>query len=329
VSANALADSSAAKVNAGRVFRAATCAARQVAFLLDLLDHFETPTISLTGRKLVETFPVFRICGAMRPVSANIPTVSRDGRRPGTADGWAEMQAMEAHHIPTEVYLGFLGRTIPVHWDYHAILMVSVWFVLVPICIITIRFGKPKPTLNGIREKVSIKNAVWWWFSVHKYGLILAVGLALAGAVVAVTADSGFSGSLHSFFGLTTVALGCLQIMGGWLRGKHGGKNYHTADPNDPATWFGDHYNMTPRRRKFEAYHKTAGYFIYFFAAGAVATGLMQHPIPGLAEFIFATVLIAFLLAVVLEYKGFRYDGYRAAHGYTRDAPFNKEREFL
>ena len=42
-----------------------------------------------------------------------------------------------------------------------------------------------------------------------------------------------------------------------------------------------------------------------------------------------AMVVLAFLLAVVLEYKGYRYDGYRAAHGYTMDAPFNKEREFL
>ena len=82
--------------------------------------------------------------------------------------------------------------------------------------------------------------------------------------------------------------------MGGWLRGKHGGKNYYTADPNDPKTWFGDHYNMTTRRRIFEAYHKTAGYFVYFFAAGAVATGLMQYPMPGLAEFIIAMVLLAF-----------------------------------
>ena len=232
-------------------------------------------------------------------------------------------------HISTEVYLDFLGRTIPVRWDYHAILMVSIWFVLVPICILVIRFGKPKPTLNGIREKVSIWHAAWWWFSVHKYGLIFSIGLALAGAIVAVTVSGGFSGSLHSIFGIATVALGCLQIMGGWLRGIHGGKNYYTADPNDPKTWFGDHYNMTPRRRKFEAYHKTAGYFVYFFAAGAVASGLIQYPIPGLAEFIIAMVLIAFVLSVILEYKGFRYDGYRAAHGYSLEHPFNKEREFL
>jgi len=146
---------------------------------------------------------------------------------------------------------------------------------------------------------------------------------------MALTVSGGFSGSLHSFFGISTIALGCLQVVSGWVRGKHGGKNYYTADPNDPSTWRGDHYDMTPRRRKFEAYHKTAGYFVYFFAAGAVASGMMQYPMPGLATFIVTMVLIAFVVSVVLEYKGYRYDGYRAAHGYTMDAPFNKEREFL
>lgn len=232
-------------------------------------------------------------------------------------------------HIPTEVYLDFLGRTIPIHWNYHAYLMVGVWFVLVPICIIVIRFGKPKPTETGLHRKVSIWHKEWWWFSVHKYGLITAVGLALAGAIVAVTVSQGFSGTLHSVFGLATILLGVLQIVGGWLRGTHGGKHYYTADPNDPATWFGDHYNMTTRRRIFEAYHKTAGYFVFFFASGAVASGVMQYPIPGLAEFVIAMVLIAFAVSIVLEYKGFRYDGYRAAHGYTMEAPYNKEREFL
>jgi hypothetical protein len=239
------------------------------------------------------------------------------------------MEATVQPHIPTELYVDFLGRTIPIHWNYHAMLMVGVWFVLVPICIITIRFGKPKPTLNGIREKVSIWNGAWWWFSVHKYGLLLAIGLALVGAILALAASGGFSGSLHSMFGIATVTLGCLQVVSGWIRGKHGGKNYYTADPNDPATWFGDHYNMTLRRRKFEAYHKTAGYFVYFFAAGAIATGLMQYPSPGLGEFIIAMVLVTFMLSIVLEYKGLRYDGYRAAHGYNPEHPFNKAREKL
>jgi hypothetical protein len=55
-------------------------------------------------------------------------------------------------HIPTDVYRDFLGTTIPIYWDYHAILMVGIWFVLVPLCVITIRYGKPKPTFYGIKE---------------------------------------------------------------------------------------------------------------------------------------------------------------------------------
>ena len=232
-------------------------------------------------------------------------------------------------HIPTEVYLDFLGRTIPIHWNYHAILMVGIWFVLVPLCIITIRYGKPKPTLDGIREEVRLTNIVWWWFSVHKFGLYLAVGLSLAGLAAALTVSGGFSGSVHSIFGITTIALGCLQIISGWLRGKHGGRNYYTADPNDPATWRGDHYDMTPRRRKFEAYHKNAGYFAGFFAVGAVASGLMHFPMPVLEGVTLIIALVALVLCIVLEYKGLRYDGYRAAHGYNPEHPYNKARKEL
>lgn len=232
-------------------------------------------------------------------------------------------------HIPTEVYLDFLGRTIPIHWSYHAILMVGIWFVLVPVCIISIRFGKPKPTLNGIREEVRLKNIVWWWFSVHKFGLYLAAGLSLTGLAVALTVSRGFSGSVHSIFGITTIVLGCLQVVSGLLRGTHGGKNYHKAVPDDPSTWRGDHYDMTTRRRKFEAYHKNAGYFAGFFAAGAVASGLMQYPMPILAAVILVIALVALATCIVLEYKGLRNDGYRAAHGYSLEHPYNKEREFL
>lgn len=232
-------------------------------------------------------------------------------------------------HIPKEIYIEFLGKTIPVHWDYHAILMVGIWFVLVPLCIIAIRFGKPKPTLNGITQEVKVTNLVWWWFSVHKFGLYLAIGLSLVGLAVAMMASRGFSGSVHSVFGIMTVLLGCLQVVSSLLRGKHGGRNYHKAVPNDPSTWRGDHYDMTPRRRKFEAFHKTAGYFAGFFAVGAVASGLMQFSMPGLAAFTVIVVLVAMLVCIVLEYKGLRYDTYRAAHGYNLEHPYNKEREFL
>lgn len=35
-------------------------------------------------------------------------------------------------HVPTEVHLDFLGRTVQIQWDYHAILMFVIWVVLVP-----------------------------------------------------------------------------------------------------------------------------------------------------------------------------------------------------
>lgn len=234
---------------------------------------------------------------------------------------------MTQSHIPTEVYLEFLGRTVHINWTYHAVLMVAIWFVLVPACILTIRFGKPKPRPQGIREEIRLGNVAWWWFSIHKFGLYAAIGLTLVGAAVALTVSRGFSGTMHSIFGILTVAFGCLQIVSAWLRGKHGGRYYFTADPDDPATWWGDHYNMTPRRRRFEAYHKTAGYFAGLFAFGAVASGLMQYSIPALAGAILALLLLILTLSIVLEYKGYRHDGYRAAFGNDRDHPYNRARE--
>ncbi len=232
-------------------------------------------------------------------------------------------------HIPSEVYLGFLGRTIEIHWNYHAILMFGIWIVLVPFCISVIRYCKPKPTEYGLHRKVAIRHAEWWWFNVHKYGLYLAVILSLCGLVVALVVSKGISGSVHSMLGLMTILLGCLQILTGMLRGTHGGKYYNNADLNDPSTWRGDHYDRTVRRRLFEAYHKTSGMFTLFCAVGAVGSGLMQYPMPVLAALLFL-IPLAFLAAwVILEYHERRYDGYRAAHGYSMEHPYNKDREFL
>jgi len=232
-------------------------------------------------------------------------------------------------HIPTEVYIKFLDETILIHWDYHAYLMVVIWFVLVPLCIISIRFFKPKPSLYGITKKISVTNVLWWWFTAHKLGLYLAVGLSLAGMIVAITVSQGFSGSMHSIFGALTIAFGCAQIISSWFRGKHGGKYYATATPDDPETWKGDHYNMTTRRRRFEAYHKTAGYLTMLFAAGAVGSGLMQFPMPWLAGGLLFAGFVLFVLWMIFTYQGRQHDGYRAVFGYGLEHPYNKDREHL
>ncbi len=232
-------------------------------------------------------------------------------------------------HIKEEAYLDFLGRTIDIHWNFHALLMVGIWLVLVPLCVTIIRYFKPRPTEFGLRRKVSIRHAEWWWFSVHQYGLYTAVFLSLLGVGFALIVSGGFSGTVHATFGMLTVVMGILQAVSGMLRGTHGGKYYYSADPDDPATWQGDHYSRTVRRRIFEAYHKTAGYFTLFCALGAIGSGLMQYPMPMLTILV-VTLPFAFLAAwVLLEFRERRYDGYRAVHGYGLEHPYNKEREFL
>ena len=231
--------------------------------------------------------------------------------------------------FPTEFHVGFLGQTFEVHWDYHAILMFSIWMVLVPLCILIIRFGKPKPTEFGVRTKISIGNPSWWWFNAHKYGLFFAIFMSLGGVAVALIASGGFSGSVHSLFGAMTVLMGCLQVISALLRGTHGGKYYYTGKPDDPSTWVGDHYNHTPHRRKFEAYHKTSGYFTSFFAVGAVGSGLMQYSMPVLVGLMFVIPLAFLATWIRLEFLGRQYDGYRAVHGYGLEHPYNKERELL
>jgi hypothetical protein len=232
-------------------------------------------------------------------------------------------------HVPTEVYLDFLGRTVQIRWDYHAILMFVIWVVLVPLSIMTIRYGKPKPTPYGIREEIKLSNLAWWWFHVHKYVLYLAIALSVASAAVAMTVSGGFSGSVHSLFGTTAVVLGCLQVASTWFRGTHGGRYYCTAKPDDPATWHGDHYSMTLRRRIFEAFHKNVGYFAGIFALGAVASGLTQYRMPVLTGIMLVTVLVVIVLCVVLEHQGRRYDTYRSVFGNDPDHPHNRARKDL
>ena len=232
--------------------------------------------------------------------------------------------------IPTEVYLAFVDRTIPIHWDYHALLMTGAWFVLVPAGIVAVRFFKARPRPYGI-EKTGIgsfhpKLLCW---TLHYVFLYAAIGLSLIGLVVATVVSGGFSGSAHAVWGIGTILFGALQIVAAWYRGSHGGKYGAGSDPDDPATWHGDHFDMTPRRRWFEAYHKTGGYFSIVLAVGAVTSGLMQYWMPSIALALGFVLLGLFVAFVLLEGKGFRHDTYHSVYGTHPDLPYNKAREGL
>ena len=232
-------------------------------------------------------------------------------------------------HIPTEVYLDFLGRTIEIHWNYHAILMVLIWFVLVPVCVISLRYYKPRPTKEGITVYRTINRPEWIWFHIHQYGLNFAIFASLAGMMVALVVSGGLSGSVHSIFGLATIALGVLQGVSAFFRGTHGGRYYDNADPNDPKAWEGDHFSMTRRRRRMESYHKTTGFFTLVCAAGAVGSGLTQFPMPVLAGVVVFASLAFLAISVLREHRGKRFDTYRAVFGNDPEHPYNKEREGL
>lgn len=231
--------------------------------------------------------------------------------------------------IPTQVYLAFLGKTIDIRWDNHAILMVIAWFVLVPAGIIAIRFFKPLPKPYGIDRGTGRFDRKLLWWTIHWTFLYAAIVLSLVGTIVAIVVSRGFSGSLHAVFGVGTVIFGCLQIVSAWQRGTHGGKHGAHSDPSDPSTWHGDHYDMTPRRRWFEAYHKNAGYFAVMLAIAAASTGLHQLWIDVVAILIAVIVASLLVVAVVLERFGYRQDTYRSVYGNHPDHPFNRARDGL
>lgn len=231
-----------------------------------------------------------------------------------------------ASEIPAQGTLPVLNLTVPIHWDNHAILMFAIWFGIVPAAVMFLRFGKIAPRTYGIPRG----TPKWAWpelcWTVHKVALYTAVGLALAGAALAMLLSGGFSGTLHGWFGLGTLALGALQVVSAWYRGSHGGRKDVSADPEDRATWSGDHFDMTPRRWWFEAYHKTAGYFTLFAAGGAVGTGLAQHWMPGIALALSVVTVGGLAAAVVLQGLGRHHDTYQSVYGSHPDHPFNRRR---
>jgi hypothetical protein len=86
---------------------------------------------------------------------------------------------------------------------------------------------------------------------------------------------------------------------------------------------------MTPRRRWFEAYHKTTGYFAMALAFGAVGSGLMRYWLPEVAVALAIMIAVALTASIVLEFSGFHRDTYRSVYGTHPDYPYNRTRRDL
>ena len=202
----------------------------------------------------------------------------------------------------------------------HTLLMLVAWLALAPLGVLLARFFKITPRQDWPRQ---LDNRFWWYG--HLICMYGAVGLAGLAVWVAVSASGGFEFSTHAVFGSMAVGLAVLQVLSGWLRGSKGGPTDRRAEPDDPSTWRGDHYDMTPRRVVFEVWHKVAGYVVLILALAAAATGLeligWLQPYTALL----VAVPLLFLLAYgILQRLGFAKDTYRAIWGPEDVHPGNR-----
>ncbi len=154
---------------------------------------------------------------------------------------------------------------------WHAVLMVLAWLVLMPLGTLVARFYKVRPG-RGFPQRLD--DPFWW--NAHR-------GLQSAGAAVALFAAwlvyDALGGEVdwavtHVRFGLAALGLCAGQIASACIRGTKGGPTGEFADPADPLTWRGDHYDMTLHRRMFEAWHKVCGYLSIALACCAIWTGI-------------------------------------------------------
>ena len=217
-----------------------------------------------------------------------------------------------------EPWSGAADHRIPAVWAWHGRLMVLAGAVLFPVGVMLARYYKVTRRQSWPRE---LDNRFWW--NGHRLTQYLGVGL-MSAAVALVWMDcSGGNWTCspdritrHELAGLAVLGAGWVQIILGLARGSKGGPTDRGADPNDPATWRGDHYDMTPRRIRFEWIHKLLGYLTLVLAVVAVVTGLVHADAPRwmfLALIVWWMGLLAW--AVRMQRQGRNIDTYQAIWG--------------
>ena len=186
---------------------------------------------------------------------------------------------------------------------WHGRLMVAAWVFAIPLGIFIARFFKILPRQDWPSE---IDSQIWW-----RSHLVLQIGGCLLSAValIVVLARSevraGGLAQWHAWLGWSVLALACVQVLGGLLRGTKGG-------PREP----GDHYDMTRRRLAFEVLHKSAGYLAVVLANVNVAIGLRMATAPEWMWIgLFAWWGIVLGASLTLQRRGRCVDTYQAIYG--------------
>ena len=175
-----------------------------------------------------------------------------------------------------------LDEGLPASMVWHVGLMLPAWGILLPAGALVARYGK---VTRGQDYPNEVDNLFWWdWHRVFQYAGVAASSAALF-IIVRETRD-GFA-TWHGRLGMAVMAVGWLQVLSAFARGSRGGPYEGDTSPAQEAAWRGDHYDMTPRRVLFEAWHKRAGWFVL---AAAGVTILLGLDLFGADDWLIATV---------------------------------------
>ncbi len=209
------------------------------------------------------------------------------------------------------------AHDVGMHLSWHARAMVLAWGVCVPLGVMAARYFKVLPRQDWPNE---LDNRVWWW--AHRgaqYTALVLMGIGLWLILGTSTSADSLTDMawVHRLIGWAVIALAVNQYLSGWFRGSKGG-------PTDRSIR-GDHYDMTPRRIRFERLHKTSGYSAITLAALAILTGMWQANAPiwmWLAVLGWWACLIIFIIAVAQHIR--RVTTYEAIWGPASEHPGNQ-----
>lgn len=150
--------------------------------------------------------------------------------------------------------------------SWHARAMVLGWGICVPLGVLIARYFKIWPGQDWPRELDSQR----WWIA-HRVFQYTAAALSLiAVLLIWLHGRDHADAQPHRILGYGVLALLCLQVAGGLLRGTKGGPTDRAPD----GSLRGDHFDMSRRRLAFEVVHKGAGYLALVLAVAAILSGL-------------------------------------------------------
>lgn len=215
---------------------------------------------------------------------------------------------------------GATAHAISAPTAWHGRLMVTAWAVFAPLAILVARYFKVTPGQDWPRV---VGNSFWFLWHRGLGYLIMATTIAAVGLIALAYGPIGPINGLHAAFGWITTALVIAIVAGTLARGTHGGPVHPmTKQPMPPDKWFGDHFNMTPRRIVFEYTHKFGGAALLVISIAATYSGLARADAP---RWMFVTLSLWWLCvavaALVLQRQGRGLDTYQAIWGPSPDLP--------